>query len=157
MATIDKKLIHFNRLADFEARLAAGDVRDYSIVCIKDAKKIWTHGVYYGDLSAYLTSEEIAEMYATNDELDGKQDKVLKFENMVASAWVDDTAYGDYPYRCDITCNGVTAENYAEVVFSLEQATAGSYAPVCETGTDKVSVWSADNTSITIPTILITI
>lgn len=55
MATIDKNLIHFNRLADFEARLAAGEIRDYSIVCIKDAKKIWTHGEYYGDLSECLT------------------------------------------------------------------------------------------------------
>lgn len=55
MATIDKKLIHFNRKADFEARLAAGDIRDYSIVCIKDAKLIWTHGQYYGDLSECLT------------------------------------------------------------------------------------------------------
>lgn len=54
MATIDKKLIHFNRKADFEARLAAGDIRDYSIVCIKDAKLIWTHGQYYGDLSECL-------------------------------------------------------------------------------------------------------
>lgn len=55
MATIDKKLIHFNRKADFEARLAAGEIRDYSIVCIKDAKLIWTHGQYYGDLSECLT------------------------------------------------------------------------------------------------------
>lgn len=54
MATIDKKLIHFNRKADFEARLAAGDIRDYSIVCIKDAKLIWTHGQYYGDLTECL-------------------------------------------------------------------------------------------------------
>ena len=58
MATIDKKLIHFNRKADFEARLAAGDIRDYSIVCIKDAKLIWTHGQYYGDLSECLKVTE---------------------------------------------------------------------------------------------------
>lgn len=58
MATIDKKLIHFNRKADFEARLAAGDIRNYSIVCIKDAKLIWTHGEYYGDLSECLKLTE---------------------------------------------------------------------------------------------------
>lgn len=58
MATIDKKLIHFNRKADFEARLAAGDIRNYSIVCIKDAKLIWTHGEYYGDLSDCLKLTE---------------------------------------------------------------------------------------------------
>lgn len=47
MATINKKLIHFRSLSDFEARLAAGDVLSTSIVWIKDAKKIWTHGEYY--------------------------------------------------------------------------------------------------------------
>lgn len=47
MATINKKLIHFKSLSDFEARLAAGDVLSTSIVWIKDAKKIWTHGTYY--------------------------------------------------------------------------------------------------------------
>lgn len=73
MATIDKKLIHFEKLSDFEARLAAGDIRNRSIVWIKDAKKIWTHGEYYAgnesDLSAYLTSEEIAEIYAAKSSL----------------------------------------------------------------------------------------
>lgn len=47
MATINKKLIHFRSLSDFEARLAAGDILSTSIVWIKDAKKIWTHGTYY--------------------------------------------------------------------------------------------------------------
>ena len=65
MATIDKKLIHFNRLADFEARLAAGDIRDYSIVCIKDAKLIWTHGEYYGDLSECL---KVTQQTLTDEE-----------------------------------------------------------------------------------------
>ena len=65
MATIDKKLIHFNRLADFEARLSAGDIRDYSIVCIKDAKLIWTHGEYYGDLSECL---KVTQQTLTDEE-----------------------------------------------------------------------------------------
>lgn len=44
---IEKKLIHFGKLADFEAQLTAGNILDYSIVFIQDAKKIWTHGTYY--------------------------------------------------------------------------------------------------------------
>lgn len=47
MATIDKKLIHFEKLADFQSRLAAGDILDRSMIWIKDAKQIWTHGTYY--------------------------------------------------------------------------------------------------------------
>lgn len=44
---IEKKLIHFGKLADFEAQLTAGNILDRSIVFIQDAKKIWTHGTYY--------------------------------------------------------------------------------------------------------------
>ena len=44
---IEKKLIHFGKLADFEAQLTAGNILDYSIVFIQDAKKIWTRGTYY--------------------------------------------------------------------------------------------------------------
>lgn len=44
---IEKKLIHFGRLADFETQLNAGNILDYSIVFIQDAKKIWTHRTYY--------------------------------------------------------------------------------------------------------------
>ena len=44
---INKKLIHFNKLSDFESRLAANEILDTSIVFIKDAKKIYTHGSYY--------------------------------------------------------------------------------------------------------------
>lgn len=44
---IEKKLIHFSKLSDFETQLNAGNILDYSIVFIQDAKKIWTHGQYY--------------------------------------------------------------------------------------------------------------
>lgn len=44
---IEKKLICFARLEEFERQLAAGNILDYSIVFIQDAKKIWTRGTYY--------------------------------------------------------------------------------------------------------------
>ena len=44
---INKKLIHFQRLASFKEQLAANNILDTSIVFIKDAQKIWTHGQYY--------------------------------------------------------------------------------------------------------------
>lgn len=79
----------------------------------------------------------------------------LKFTNLTATTWVDDTTYEDYPYRCDVACSGVTADNYAEVLFNIEQATSGDYAPICETKTNVVSIWSKKNDSIVIPTIII--
>ena len=94
--------------------------------------------------------------FVTQEQLVIKQDKNLYFTNKTASSWVSDSTYEDYPYRCDIFCSGVTSDMYAEVVFSVAQSTSGMYAPVCETKSNAVSVWSNDNTSITIPTIIIT-
>lgn len=91
-----------------------------------------------------------------NESVANKQDKVLKFEDMAASSWVSDSTYTDYPYRCDMACTGVTETMYAEVVFGIEQATSGKFAPLCETKADAVSIWSSENTSITVPTIIIT-
>lgn len=44
---INKKLIHFKLKSSFETELAAGNILDTSIVFIKDANLIWTHGTYY--------------------------------------------------------------------------------------------------------------
>lgn len=93
---------------------------------------------------------------AENIDLSGKQDKVLKFENLTASAWVSDATYGDYPYRCDVPCTGVMATDYPEVVLALEQAVSGDYAPLAETKENVVSIWSSVNDTIIIPTIIIT-
>ena len=98
----------------------------------------------------------ITSTYATKSSVNAKQDAALKFENMSASSWVSDSTYGDFPYRCDIACSGVTSSMYAEVVFSVPQAVSGDYAPMCETKSGAVSIWSSKNETITVPTILIT-
>lgn len=115
------------------------------------------------DISGKLDKTEAQETYqlkgdyATKVELQTKQDKVLKFENKTASTWTEDSTYAEFTYRCDIFCEGVTEDTYAKVVFALAQAISGEYAPVCQTGENTVSIWSNNNTSIIIPTILITI
>lgn len=91
------------------------------------------------------------------DEFGLHQKKVLKFENKEASDWVEDNTYENYPYRCDIPCNGVVPSNYAEVIFELNDAVSGNYAPICETGENVVTIWSAENVTIIVPTIIITI
>lgn len=91
-----------------------------------------------------------------NESIANKQDKILKFENVTASNWVSDSTYTDYPYRCDVTCDGVLATDFPEVVFGVTEATGGDYAPICETSVNVVSVWSKSTESITIPTIIIT-
>ena len=59
---INKKLIHFQTLNNFNIQLSAGNILDTSICFIKDAKKIWTHGQFYDcdiDLSDYATKEDL--------------------------------------------------------------------------------------------------
>lgn len=81
--------------------------------------------------------------------------KPLKYSNIVASTWVADNTYADYGYKCDITCNGVTSNSIAQVIFALIEADSGNYATVCQTSTNTVTIYSKVDTTITIPTILV--
>lgn len=68
--------------------------------------------------------------------------------------WASDNTYPDYPYKGTISnLTGVTSSDYAEVVYSVEQASSGNYAPICETGSSCVYVYSKVNNAIIIPTI----
>lgn len=84
-----------------------------------------------------------------------KQKKMLTFTNKTASEWVTDNKYGNFGYRCDIPCEGVDATMYAEVIFDVSESISGLYAPVCETKDGYVSIWSTNNNTIVIPTIII--
>lgn len=79
----------------------------------------------------------------------------LKFTDQSASSWVADTLYSGYGYKCELTLSGVTSTDIAEVTFGHTEAISGNYSPVCFTATNKVTIYSKVNTSITIPTILI--
>ena len=94
--------------------------------------------------------------FVSAEMLDAKQDKGMKLQDVVATEWVSDSTFDIFPFRCDIPFEGVTDEDCASVVFALPQAISGKYSPLCETRTNTVSIWSSENTTITIPTILIT-
>lgn len=91
-----------------------------------------------------------------HQDISGKQDKNIVYVDKTASNWVDDNTYAAFLYRCDIECDGVNSNMLAEVIFDIEEAISGYYAPVCETLTNKVRIYSNMNTAITIPTIIIT-
>ena len=71
------------------------------------------------------------------------------------NAWTADTTYESYPYKADISCTGVTANYYPEVVFDLADATSGYFAPVCQSVSGAVRIYASDipPATITIPTI----
>lgn len=71
------------------------------------------------------------------------------------ASWSSDSTYPDYPYRASVPITGVTASDVAEVVFGVEQAVSGDYAPVCETYSGGVYLYAKRNDAITIPTMLI--
>ena len=86
-------------------------------------------------------------------DVDDKQKKLLVFQNVSANNFVSDSTYSNYPYKCDITCTGITADSVVEVIFGMIEATSGNYAPICATSADTVTIYAKVNTAITIPTI----
>ena len=107
------------------------------------------------DISGKLDKSEAESIYATKTEFATKQDKNIYYTNVTASEWVEDSTYVDFVYKCDLACEGVTPNDYAEVVFEVAQSTGGDYAPVCETLDNAVRIWSKKDSVIIVPTIII--
>jgi hypothetical protein len=105
--------------------------------------------------AAGTNNTQVATTAFVNTATIAKQDKNIYFNNVTASSWTADSTYADFGYVCNLSCSGVTASMYAEVVFDVAQATSGNYAPVCETGSGIVKIWSATNDSITVPVIIV--
>lgn len=100
----------------------------------------------------------------TNPNGTGEPGGLLTFEgvSVASNAWVLESTptYEDYPYHADIFCAGVTSDCFADVVYSLEDAQGGVFAPVCWTygstiSTGGVRIFASENPDevLTIPTI----
>lgn len=63
--------------------------------------------------------------------------------------------YTDFPYQSRIALEGVTANDFVEVVFGINEALSGNYAPICLTENGYVTIYSKVSDTITIPTIII--
>jgi hypothetical protein len=81
----------------------------------------------------------------------------LMFENLVVSSedWIEDDTYEQFGARADISCEGVTEEFFSDVVFGIEEAISGNYAPISKTSEGIVTIYAVDipEGDITIPTI----
>ena len=86
--------------------------------------------------------------------------KVLSFTNktVATSAWARNTTYTDFPYRAAVACEGVTANHYAEVVFSPANVLTGIFCPVAVSYAGGVYIYASEKPSatVTIPTIVCT-
>lgn len=119
MATINKKLVHFNLRTEFEKRKAAGDILESSICWIKDAKLIYTHGTYYDcstlDLSSYVTTTALISAlasYALTSDLSKKQDAITDLATIRSNAAKGATALQSVPDEY-VTETELTNKGYA--------------------------------------------
>lgn len=106
----------------------------------------------FGSVQASMSSLS-STITQLSSAVDGKQDQLLKFTSVVASSWVADATYSNYPYACPLTCSGITADSVVDVVFSMTEATSGDYAPICETLANIVKIYAKVSDTITIPVI----
>lgn len=105
---------------------------------------------------SYNSKYKGAEVDALLGNIPNKQDKNLYFTDVRVTSWVSSSKYSDFGYQSDIACEGVTSEMYPEVVFGVQEANTGDYAPICETLEGVVRIFAKSNATITIPTIVIT-
>lgn len=72
---INKKLILFQKLSDFNTQLSAGNILDTSIVFIKDVKQIYTQGQMF---PCSYTQDELAALFAKKADLTKLDDYLTK-------------------------------------------------------------------------------
>lgn len=68
---------------------------------------------------------------------------IFTSKSVATSAWAADSTYPLYPYKADITCANVTANHFPEVVFDLNDATSGYFAPVCQSIAGGVRIYAS--------------
>lgn len=77
-------------------------------------------------------------------------DKVL-----TAADFTPDSTYDGYPYKAEITVDGITADFVSDVNFAPKEAEAGIFATLTKTEAGKITLYASEipETAITIPTI----
>ena len=75
--------------------------------------------------------------------------------SVAASAWSKTNTYSKYPYTANASCPGCTASHFPEVVFNLDDALSGYFAPICNSTSNAVQIYASDipAATISIPTI----
>ena len=98
----------------------------------------------------YLTKTAAENLYMT-------QDIIFFLSNITinTSGWASDSTYSSYPYRATISNDSITSNTYCEVIFGVNDAISGYFAPICESANGKIYIYARNIplSSITIPTI----
>lgn len=148
-ATIDTNTesATYGEITNFEAGLMLKEVNGKMIAS-------GSTGIYAPNTSG--TSGQILQSNGSNQVPTWVDNNVPQIvSNTLVSTWVADSTYTGFEYKADITINGITANDVAEVIFGQTEAVSGNYANVTSTSADTITIYSKVNTSITIPTIII--
>jgi len=112
--------------------------------------------IYTGETNSSQLKNHIYQLRRINETTTGWYDITpntpYASSNVSASSWVSDNTYADYGYKCVLNFN-ITTDDYVEVIYGVEEATSGNYAPIAETGNGTLTLYSKVDTAITIPTI----
>ena len=100
------------------------------------------------------TSDGELKQYCPDDLL--TNNNTYKIENTIVSTWSASTAYTDFGYQSRIDIADLSESDFVNVVFGVNDAVSGNYAPAIEQYEGYILVFSKVNTAITIPTIEIT-
>lgn len=113
-----------------------------------------------GNGDVELGASDIPTIGGSNVETDlaAKQPKKLLFSNVSISAasFVSDLTYAEYGYRAQIALTGVTASMVPEVIFGLDDAVSGIFAPIVESYSGGIYLYASEQPSgaTTVPTIV---
>ena len=92
-------------------------------------------------LSDYITTAALNTALATKEDAPITATNI----NIAATDWVSDNTYTDYPYKKDITIQGVTSSMEADVYLNPTSAALCIIAPFCVEGTNKITIYSSSN------------
>lgn len=107
------------------------------------------------DLSNFITTTT-GNFEKQQADIDSLRPITAQNVSVSSNSWIEDTptTYPDFPYRTSVLISGVTADMVPEVIFAPTEALSGNYAPVAQTYTGGVYIYSKVSIAITIPTII---
>ena len=117
--------------------------------------------------SGIVTTEKLATGAVTAEKLSsdavtpasiGAEKKRLQFTAVLVAteSFVEDGGYTDFPYRASVELEGVTPGMVPEVIFGVENAASGNFAPVAESYEGGIYLYAAEipEVALTIPTVI---
>jgi len=118
-----------------------------------------------GDFTKPITShKDVTDKNAETDFLHATQAQhdrwtnnySYKIEDTSVSTWAASTKYVNFAFQAQINIADLSESDFVNVVFGVDDAISGNYAPAIEIYSGYILVFSKVNTTITIPTIEIT-